>query len=704
MSGRGWAPLLLVLVALSFISTHSDPNDQQAFLKLGSLGTLRGIYRGSHSIFQGIPYAQAPVGKLRFAPPKPWSTDLGERSAWRDGVVCPQTPVTYGDGGVVRVESEDCLQLDIWLPKEHLEWQGGIMKAALLPIMVWLGHGDWDGDKSSLGAAATAAMHRTSSTGKGVSSSNQIWVSCNWRRGALGFMAHPDISAEYPHAPANFGLLDQRLCLEWIQEHAAHIGGDPKSVTVYGQGAAACSIVWQLAGEIETGKKLFQKGIVQSPSTLGVQAKSKEDAEEQGQMFAAAHQCNSLRCLRELPWQVISTTPAVRSLLLHTESKNAWAPSIDGVQFRAHPIKRLLEDESPMSTTTLVLGHNSFDGASLIQPPAGSTNLHYGAFPMRAPSRADAKLLIRKMLPAEEASWVRDMESPECLMGLADGEAVTQAYEGHCVALKEFYLKNQMEKHVERISYVLSKYRGRETALWDDITKGHLNLKTSSRPEEVTSGARFLATILHDMYFVCPVQRLARGLRAKGQAVHMYLMNVSSSPGVPSHGAELPYLFRSEGKQGLLKYWSKVASGEDLTHGSESCSSWSRFDTQKESTIIFTENEKGGVDGKMGSSRDYGSLCEIWDKVFPAEIPLIESSVLSDEPWLLWFTNTYGLLFYQTWIARPLTVTAFFLLTFVSMMMAITLCQRHGPVGKLVKKVWDKRMLNSGKSSRMKAK
>lgn len=211
-------PTLLLISLLPL--TWSEPNDSQAQLKFGGWGVLRGFYRRDHAVFRGIPFAEPPIGPLRFAPPKKWDGKLGDsRSAWRDGVVCPGSPPTKGDGGVLRTESEDCLQLEVWLPRQHAEAQssegeGG--EGGSLPIMVWLGHGDFDDPYSSLGKAAAGSLLESERgpTGEAVSAAGQVWVSCNWRRGVLGFMAHPDATAEHPSAPTNFGLLDQRSCTQ----------------------------------------------------------------------------------------------------------------------------------------------------------------------------------------------------------------------------------------------------------------------------------------------------------------------------------------------------------------------------------------------------------------------------------------------------------------------------------------------------------
>ena len=89
---RGFAQLWVKLLLWSTVSVHGGHGDEKALLKL-PLGLLRGVYRGEHAIFRGIPFAKPPVGKLRFAPPVAWSRDdstVTKRDAWKAGVVCPQ--------------------------------------------------------------------------------------------------------------------------------------------------------------------------------------------------------------------------------------------------------------------------------------------------------------------------------------------------------------------------------------------------------------------------------------------------------------------------------------------------------------------------------------------------------------------------------------------------------------------------------------
>ena len=195
--------------------------------------------------FKGIPYAQAPVGPLRWAPPRPaapWSDPL---SATEFGPACiqrirPSTSIYYSDVSPV---SEDCLSLNIWTPEE----------AQNAPVFVWIHGGALSAGSSSEALYDGAAMAR-----QGI-----VVVSINYRLGVLGWLAHPDLSAESEHGVSgNYGLLDQIAALHWVQDNIAAFGGDPERVTIGGESAGGLSVMYLLASPLADG--LFDQAIAQS--------------------------------------------------------------------------------------------------------------------------------------------------------------------------------------------------------------------------------------------------------------------------------------------------------------------------------------------------------------------------------------------------------------------------------------------------------
>lgn len=196
-------------------------------------------------VFRNIPYAAAPVGELRWAPPKPAPKWAGERDATKNGPSCPQpmnadgTPNAFG--GANGPVSEDCLQLYVFAPKAA--------KAA--PVMVWI-HGG--GHRVGAGWVYD---------GQNFARDGVVLVSINYRLGALGYLAHPALTraAESRHT-GNFGLMDQIAALRWVRRNIAAFGGDPDNVTVFGESAGGASVLALLSAPAARG--LFKGAIVQS--------------------------------------------------------------------------------------------------------------------------------------------------------------------------------------------------------------------------------------------------------------------------------------------------------------------------------------------------------------------------------------------------------------------------------------------------------
>jgi para-nitrobenzyl esterase len=211
------------------------------------LGALAGERAGGVERFLGVPYAAPPLGPLRWRAPQPATPWPGLRNARRFGPACPQPPAqgpTCVSPERSERQDEDCLYLNLWTPA---------CDAARRPVMVWL-HGG--GFRNGSGAEAWydgAALAR-----RGV-----VVVTLNYRLGALGFLAHESLEAESPLATSgNYGLLDQVAALEWLRDHVEAFGGDPGSVTIFGQSAGAGSVRALL--ECPRARGLFHRAIQQS--------------------------------------------------------------------------------------------------------------------------------------------------------------------------------------------------------------------------------------------------------------------------------------------------------------------------------------------------------------------------------------------------------------------------------------------------------
>ena len=199
-------------------------------------GEVEGRQRGSVHGFLGLPFAQPPVGALRWRPPVPPVPWDGVRMATGFGPASPQIIPPMFKLRTTE-QSEDCLYLNVWTSELGHE--------ARQPVMVWIHGGGY------LGGAGSEAGY----DGARLAAHGVTVVTVNYRLGAFGLAAHPAIGA-------NFAILDHIAALTWVAENIAAFGGDPANVTVFGQSAGAVSVRSLLAAPKAQG--LFHRTIMQS--------------------------------------------------------------------------------------------------------------------------------------------------------------------------------------------------------------------------------------------------------------------------------------------------------------------------------------------------------------------------------------------------------------------------------------------------------
>jgi para-nitrobenzyl esterase len=196
------------------------------------------MYDGE-AFFKNIPFAQPPVGSLRWREPLPAKAWTGVRDATTFGPACVQT------GHLNAVSSEDCLQLNIWTPA----WP---MKSPV-PVMVW-----FHGGGNTAGSAIEPLFNGETFARHGV-----ILVSANYRLGVFGFFAHPELTKESAHySSGNYALLDQIMALQWVHDNIASFGGDPANVTIFGESAGSMDVNTLVAMPMSKG--LFARAIAES--------------------------------------------------------------------------------------------------------------------------------------------------------------------------------------------------------------------------------------------------------------------------------------------------------------------------------------------------------------------------------------------------------------------------------------------------------
>jgi para-nitrobenzyl esterase len=223
-----------------------------------TIRVAEGLLTGSTSAdgvirsFKGIPYAQPPVGELRWREPQPPQRWDGSRDATQFGPTAPQLPVraTSLYAGGHEHQSEDCLTLNIWTAAGSSD--------ARLPVMVWLHFGAYQYGGSSVPLY----------DGEGLAREGVVVVTLNHRLGRLGFLAHPELSAESSHGTSgNYGLLDVIEALRWLAENVAAFGGDPQRVTIFGLSAGSMSVCILMASPPARG--LFHRAIGESGGAFG---------------------------------------------------------------------------------------------------------------------------------------------------------------------------------------------------------------------------------------------------------------------------------------------------------------------------------------------------------------------------------------------------------------------------------------------------
>jgi para-nitrobenzyl esterase len=229
-------------------------------------GLLAGKRSEDHSIysFKGIPYAQPPVGRLRWRAPQPPDKWSGVRTAATFGPRCVQPDRSSTAVGYFgpEAESEDCLYLNVWT--------SDCASDAKRPVMVWL-----HGGALLVGSGALPIFDGSALARHGV-----VVVTVNFRLGRLGFLAHPDLSHEHPQRiSGNYGHLDQIAALRWVRDNIAAFGGDPGRITIFGQSAGSTSVAALMASPLAEG--LFHRAIGQSGGGFGRRSIAMLDAAEQ---------------------------------------------------------------------------------------------------------------------------------------------------------------------------------------------------------------------------------------------------------------------------------------------------------------------------------------------------------------------------------------------------------------------------------------
>ncbi|XP_068883149.1 fatty acyl-CoA hydrolase precursor, medium chain-like isoform X1 [Aphelocoma coerulescens] len=481
------------------------------------------------NVFLGLPFAKPPVGPLRFTepqPPEPWE---GVRDATSYPPMCLQDKVQgqyFSDMITNRKEkvplqvSEDCLYLNVYTPVST-------GKQEKLPVLVWIhGGGLVFGAASSYDGSALAAFD------------NVVVVTIQYRLGIAGYLSTGD-----EHARGNWGYLDQVAALRWIQENIIHFGGDPGSVTIFGESAGGISVSALILSPLAKG--LFHKAISESgTAALGLFT---EQPNEEAQKIAAVSGCEKsssaaiVECLREkTEEELVQITLKMDMTALQLCSDASPEKCKQDFFFISSCVDGVFYPKSPRE----LLSEKSINAVPYI---IGVNNCEFGwGIPMM-------------------------MKYPPFVDGL-DKDVARQILQSNLV----LFIKGTTSELVDR---VYKEYMG-----------------DAESPAQVRDG---LLEAMGDVFFVISAVEVARYHRDAGNPVYFYEFQhrPSSVEGVvpafvkADHGAEIAFVFgkpflagdatKEENKlsRTVMRYWTNFAkngnpNGEGLVH-------WPQYDLEE---------------------------------------------------------------------------------------------------------------------------
>ena len=336
-----FAPLIAFALHQPAMLAQAAPACTDGTLVATESGPVCGIESSGVTAYLGVPYAEPPVGRLRWrapAPVTPWSTTL---QATRAGLNCPQPSFPPGAPSSA-VRSEDCLTLNMYVPPHAA--------APALPVMVEIHGGGF------LIGGPPDGSHLAGAGGV-------IVIAIHYRLGILGFLAHKDLGEH----SGDYGLQDQQAALRWVQQNIAHFGGDPHNVTLFGQSAGGASVC--AAAVSPTAAGLFHKGISESAfynynvnSIWSARNDCKSElltevqAEELGAAFARKVGCPTgaevAACLRALPVQTLVDNGGQ---ILAPDAGGPIGPTINSTVLPVSPAKAFITGR-PLNTITMMTG------------------------------------------------------------------------------------------------------------------------------------------------------------------------------------------------------------------------------------------------------------------------------------------------------------------------------------------------------------
>lgn len=494
--------------------------------------------------FLGIPYAAPPTGANRWRPPQPalpWTTP---RDATTPAKVCPQ--IRVGSTTIDTRSDEDCLTLNIWTPDPP--------SSTPLPVLVWI-----HGGAFIFGSGAEAFYDGSTLATSG----KLVVVTINYRLGALGFLAHPALTAEEAAHPTsgNYGFEDQQAALRWIKDNITTFGGDSGKVTLFGESAGGYSVCSHLVAPGSKG--LFHGAISESGYCSGYLGTTRDAAYANGEALARVLGCTDaskvLECLRaKTPDEFLhafdNTGPDLPGGLFFQGSgaigdggavkgSQRWNPVTDGEVITA----RVADVGPSFNEVSLVLGTNADEGTMFTSPA------------------------LFKGIPLQTESEYLD-------------------------ALPRTFGATNTPNIVAQ--YPASAFPSANDAL---------------------------NTVVNDSFFACPARRLARNAAAAGVNVYLYAFHHAPEkplvPGLGSfHAAEFSYVFGFDSPLATTQdtekplgdlmrgYWTRFANTGDPNGGG--AANWPKYDATADQNYGFDVPTSAVETGYKKAK------CDFWDSIY----------------------------------------------------------------------------------------
>ncbi len=455
-------------------------------------GSLTGIEENGCMVYKGIPYAEPPLGPLRWRSPAPVRWE-GVRHCDRFSRKCPQKPGMMGTEQYYAIpESEDCLYLNISTPLDA---------DAPLPVLFWIHGGGFLGGTGNEDVFQSPALV----------SGGAVLVTINYRLGVFGFLALEELAEESADGSfGNYGIEDQIAALRWVRENIAAFGGDPERITVFGQSAGGMSVLALLESPRAGG--LISGAIIQSGSSLG-RTRSSGQAAGVGRKVLEECRCSSVEELRNVPAEE----------LLEAGARLPWpafSPSVDGVLITEDPGLAFIRGET--ADVPVIIGTNADE--ALFSP-------------LRTDDPAAFEENLRQMLGEEFSLFAK------LYPGWRDDFAAVSAEAGsdYGFALTQFML----EKHAEASSSPVYQYYFADRPLKDNgevlgathsaelnYLFGHPELQAGSTPD----GRRWEAVHTAEQYDLAKlmsalwVSFAGSGLPEAGNVKWLPLGNTAEEP------------------------------------------------------------------------------------------------------------------------------------------------------------------------------